>query len=90
MGLMKMSTPGVEPGLSRPRRDVLTTRRCGPCLVKETLTNLTRCGFINMHTERQLEKKFGELRNEEKHFVVTFLAKLAFACSWLLASYLVD
>ena len=24
-----MSTPGVEPGLSRPRRDVLTTRRCG-------------------------------------------------------------
>ena len=43
-----------------------------------------------MHTERQLEKKFGELRNEEKHFVVTFLAKLAFACSWLLASYLVD
>ena len=27
----KMSTPGVEPGLSRPQRDVLTTRRCGPC-----------------------------------------------------------
>ena len=27
--LAKMSTPGVEPGLSRPRRDVLTTRRCG-------------------------------------------------------------
>ncbi len=26
-----MSTPGVEPGLSRPQRDVLTTRRCGPC-----------------------------------------------------------
>ena len=25
----KMSTPGVEPGLSRPQRDVLTTRRCG-------------------------------------------------------------
>ena len=25
-----MSTPGVEPGLSRPRRDVLATRRCGP------------------------------------------------------------
>ena len=24
-----MTTPGVEPGLSRPRRDVLTTRRCG-------------------------------------------------------------
>ena len=40
-----------------------------------------------MHTERQLEKKFGELRNKEKHFVVPFLAMLAFACSWLLASY---
>ena len=25
----EMSTPGVEPGLSRPQRDVLTTRRCG-------------------------------------------------------------
>ena len=25
----KMSSPGVEPGLSRPRRDVLTTRRWG-------------------------------------------------------------
>ena len=25
----KLTTPGVEPGLSRPRRDVLTTRRCG-------------------------------------------------------------
>ena len=28
-GLIKVSTPGVEPGLSRPQRDVLTTRRCG-------------------------------------------------------------
>ena len=26
----QMSTPGVKPGLSRPQRDVLTTRRCGP------------------------------------------------------------
>ena len=26
----QMSSPGVEPGLSRPRRDVLTTRRWGP------------------------------------------------------------
>ena len=24
-----MTTPGVDPGLSRPQRDVLTTRRCG-------------------------------------------------------------
>jgi hypothetical protein len=27
-----MTTPGVEPGLSRPQRNVLTTRRCGPCI----------------------------------------------------------
>ena len=25
----KKTTPGVKPGLSRPQRDVLTTRRCG-------------------------------------------------------------
>ena len=25
---LNMTTPGVEPGLSRPQRDVLTTRRC--------------------------------------------------------------
>ena len=29
LGANEMSTPGLEPGLSRPRRDVLTTRRCG-------------------------------------------------------------
>ena len=29
--MFSMTTPGVEPGLSRPQRDVLTTRRCGPC-----------------------------------------------------------
>ena len=33
--VQEMTTPGVEPGLSRPQRDVLTTRRCGPC----------RCGW---------------------------------------------
>ena len=27
---VNMSSPGVEPGLSRPQRDVLTTRRWGP------------------------------------------------------------
>eukprot|EP00973_Karenia_brevis_P031271 4316984-Karenia_brevis.AAC.1 len=30
-----MATPGVEPGLSRPQRDVLTTRRCGLCSHEE-------------------------------------------------------
>ena len=31
LGMNDLTTPGVEPGLSRPQRDVLTTRRCGPC-----------------------------------------------------------
>ena len=31
--LLTMSTPGVEPGLSQPRRDVLATRRCGPWML---------------------------------------------------------
>ena len=31
MAQIDVTTPGVEPGLSRPLRDVLTTRRCGPC-----------------------------------------------------------
>ena len=39
-----LTTPGVEPGLSRPRRDVLTTRRCGrlslQCLTA-VLSNVT-------------------------------------------------
>ena len=39
-----LTTPGVEPGLSRPRRDVLTTRRCGrlslQCLTA-ALSNVT-------------------------------------------------
>ena len=41
--LRKMTTPGVEPGLSRPRRDVLTTRRCGrlPALYKCKMPKLT-------------------------------------------------
>ena len=29
LGINDLTTPGVEPGLSRPRRDVLATRRCG-------------------------------------------------------------
>ena len=29
VGCEAVTTPGVEPGLSRPQRDVLTTRRCG-------------------------------------------------------------
>ena len=36
----QMSSPGVEPGLSRPQRDVLTTRRCG---------RLTLCGSVHVH-----------------------------------------
>ena len=37
-----MTTPGVEPGLSRPRRDVLTTRRCGLSSAEALLEILRR------------------------------------------------
>ena len=33
-----MTTPGVEPGLSRPQRNVLTTRRCGLLAAEVLLT----------------------------------------------------
>ena len=36
-----MSTPGIEPGLPRPQRGVLTTRRCGPCIVTGAATSAT-------------------------------------------------
>ena len=37
----KMTTPGVEPGLSRPQRDVLTTRRCGLLPKRQTQRSWT-------------------------------------------------
>ena len=37
-----MTTPGVKPGLSRPQRDVLTTRRCG-LLAAEVLLQFVGC-----------------------------------------------
>ena len=46
-----MTAPGVEPGLSQPQRDVLTTRRCGleiklaPQVRKESLSRVpAHCG----------------------------------------------
>ena len=33
----KMSTPGIEPGLSRPQRDVLTTRRSRHLIIPEAI-----------------------------------------------------
>ena len=67
----QMSTPGVEPGLSRPQRDVLTTRRCGP---HDVITSLKSCekkqkynvrererGRIYIYIERERER---EHRNE--------------------------
>ena len=38
-----MSTPGVEPGLLRPQRDVLTTRRCGPLHMRKSSQERTSC-----------------------------------------------
>ena len=45
----EVSTPGVEPGLSRPQRDVLTTRRCRPCWCKTcaTLPQQTRISLLS-------------------------------------------
>eukprot|EP00973_Karenia_brevis_P027257 3759594-Karenia_brevis.AAC.1 len=37
----RMTTPGVEPGLSRPQRDVLTTRRCGFCSHEEICKDIS-------------------------------------------------
>ena len=37
LGMNDLTTPGVEPGLSRPRRDVLTTDNVVPGGMGETL-----------------------------------------------------
>ena len=38
-----LTTPGVEPGLSRPQRDVLTTRRCGRLQILDAGVHLCCC-----------------------------------------------
>ena len=45
----KLTTPGVEPGLSRPERDVLTTRRCGHLTGIKTLIIIARKRATNGH-----------------------------------------
>ena len=40
----EMTTPGVKPGLSRPQRDVLTTRRCGLLAAEVLLSFLASTG----------------------------------------------
>ena len=53
----EMSTPGVEPGLSRPRRDVLTTRRCGQ-LDENQLAQTLQCRQIaTTQTQRKLKAR---------------------------------
>ena len=44
--LVKMTTPGVEPGLSRPQRDVLTTRRCGRLIGTSWLILNSVCALL--------------------------------------------
>ena len=40
--MFSMTTPGVKPGLSRPQRDVLTTRRCRRCDQSQAICTLSK------------------------------------------------
>ena len=57
----QMSTPGVEPGLSRPQRDVLTTRRCGP---HDVITSLEWC---EKNRNRMWERETGRIEREHRN-----------------------
>ena len=58
-----MTTPGVEPGLSRPQRDVLTTRRCGPQHRNNFLTLLVRS---NLHDANVHQRKSQQCGGEQQ------------------------
>ena len=60
----EMTTPGVEPGLSRPQRDVLTTRRCGPCRPVPSAFY-----FVRVH-DAESEGQYDALRNCEYYIAV--------------------
>ena len=50
----KMSSPGFEPGLSRPQRDVLTARRRRPVpCVRESISHSMRVAFITLEHEHE-------------------------------------
>ena len=49
-----MTTPGVEPGLSRPQRDVLTTRRCGRLIGSWRMPVLILCGVCALWVDQGL------------------------------------
>ena len=71
----QMSTPGVEPGLSRPQRDVLTTRRCRQCKV-------IRNKYIYVRLRNNAD-------SQEKSWFSNTIMVLIFACAslaWTCAS----
>ena len=64
-GVKKMTAPGVEPGLSRPQRDVLTTRRCGLVPVNLSSTdNESRglCSLVYMSILVLIQDGMGQCR----------------------------
>ena len=77
-----LSTPGVEPGLSRPQHDVLTTRRCG-LLAAEVLLQLVGC--CNKSLSGRLRPKAnlrikGKCEQEEKGEMGLWMLHLSFLC----------
>ena len=63
----KMSSPGVEPGLSRPQRDVLTTRRWGLLLLGNLLLDSNwGIDLATMHSQfRTAREKCTHLQNRK-------------------------
>ena len=61
-----MSRPGFEPGLLRPQRNVLTTRRSGPKYIQLScfIFNTVRCNGANSFRECFCEQKNCSRRNE--------------------------
>ena len=62
----KLTTPGVEPGLSRPRRDVLTTRRCGRMISIREMS--CRSWIIDRERKQEIRRPtLGDGRHDGRH-----------------------
>ena len=80
-----MSTPGVEPGLSRPQRDVLTTRRCGLVLCVLSLVRIpgriAAMRRINSRTQTGVAQAGGPPTRPARTVTVETL-KMNTSCAW--------